>query len=141
MRRTAGQAPRVVLLGQAYLLAGQAEEAVRVAERALQLARDHKERGNEAWALRLLGEIASRSDPPDVEKAAECYGESHALAAELEMRPLVAHCHLGLGRLCRRRGDRAQAEQHLTLAVGLFSEMAMQLWLDQSRAELDGLSR
>jgi transcriptional regulator with AAA-type ATPase domain/tetratricopeptide (TPR) repeat protein len=136
MRRTAGQSPRLALLGQAYLLAGRAEEAARVAERALRLARDHKERGNEAWALRLLGEIADGSDPPEPDEAEARYRQSLALAAELEMRPLIAHCHLGLGRLSRRRGDRAGAAPHLSLAVDLFEAMEMPLWLDQGRAEL-----
>jgi len=64
----------------------------------------------QAWALRLLGEIASRSDPPDVEPAEGRDRQALALAAELGMRPLLAHCHFGLGKLYRRTGKRERAQ-------------------------------
>src|SRR5215475_13402924 len=35
------------------------------------------------------------------------------LATELGMRPLVAHCHLGLGKLYRRTGKREPAREHV----------------------------
>ena len=86
-------------LGEAHLLAGRLEEAHTLAERALALARAHQERGNQAYALRLLGEIAAQRDPPEVEQAEAHYRQALALAEELGMRPLQAHCHLGLGTL------------------------------------------
>ena len=92
-------------LGEAYLLADQVEHARACADRAVMLARGRGERGNEAWALRLLGDIASHHARPDVTTAAAHYGAAMTLASELEMRPLVAHCHLGLGRLYRRTGQ------------------------------------
>jgi hypothetical protein len=52
------------------------------------------------------------------------------------MRPLTAHCHLGIGRLRRRAGDRLTAQDHLTRAVTMYREMEMRLWLDQAAAEL-----
>jgi predicted ATPase len=66
---------------------------------ALDLAHRQKERGNEAWVLRLLGEIALHADPPDLESAEAHYGRALARVDELGMRPLAAHCHLGLGKL------------------------------------------
>jgi hypothetical protein len=36
------------------------------------------------------------------------------LATELGMRPLVAHCHFGLGKLYRRTGKQDQGRHHLT---------------------------
>ena len=61
---TGGGGDRVMLhLGEAYLLAGRVEDAHRLAERVLALSRDRKERGNQAWALRLLGEIAAHAHP------------------------------------------------------------------------------
>ena len=59
----------------------------------------HQERGHQAYALRLLGEIAARREPPEVEQAEAHYRQALALAEELGMRPLQAHCHLGLGTL------------------------------------------
>src|SRR5262249_34455350 len=74
---------RTTRLGEAYLLAGRPEEASRVARHALELTRSHKERGNEARALRLLGEIAAQTEPPEVEQAESYYREALALADEL----------------------------------------------------------
>jgi ATP/maltotriose-dependent transcriptional regulator MalT len=78
-------------LGEAQLLAGHLEEAHALAEQALVLAREHQERSNEAHALRLLGDIATRRDPPEAEEAEAYYRQARALAEELGMRPLVAH--------------------------------------------------
>jgi tetratricopeptide (TPR) repeat protein len=121
----------VVQLGEAYLLAGQVEDARACADRAVTLARERGERGHEAWALRLLGEIASHHDRPDVATAEDHYSAAMALASELGMRPLVAHCHLGLGKLYRGTGDGAKAQDHLTTATTMFREMDMQFWLKQ----------
>jgi tetratricopeptide (TPR) repeat protein len=93
-------------LGEAHLLAGHRDEALAVARRALDLAHRQKERGNEAWVLRLLGEIAAQADPPDVKSAEEHYRQALTRADELGMRPLVAHCHLGLGKVGERATER-----------------------------------
>src|SRR5262249_42533915 len=88
-----------ISLGEAQILAGRLEEAHALAERALEHARAHQERGNEAYALHLLGEIAAHRDPPENEPAAAHFRQALALAEELGMRPLVAHCHRDLGML------------------------------------------
>jgi len=56
------------------------------------------------------------------------------------MRPLIAHCHLGLGKLYRRTGGREQAREHLTIATGMFREMDMRFWLEQAEAEMKELA-
>jgi tetratricopeptide (TPR) repeat protein len=117
-------------LGEAYLLADQIENARACADRAVMLARGRGERGYEAWALHLMGDIASHHGPPDVAAAAAHYGAAMTLASELEMRPLVAHCHLGLGRLYRRTGKRGQAQEHLTTATAMYGEMDMPFSLE-----------
>ncbi|MBI2080770.1 MAG: hypothetical protein HYT86_03440, partial [candidate division NC10 bacterium] len=99
-------------------------------------ARDRGERGHEAYALRLLGEIAAHSDPPDAERAEDHYQQSLALAEELGMRPLVAHCHLGLGALYPKVARLEQARAELSSAVELFRSMEMTLWLSQAEAAL-----
>src|SRR5262249_48975518 len=126
-------------LGEAHLLSGRRDHATAVAERALDLARRQKERGNEAWVLRLLGEIAAQADPPDVKSAEEHYRQALALADELGMRPLVAHCHLGLGTLYRRTGDPSKAQEHLTTARTMYREMGMTFWLEKAEAALGPL--
>jgi tetratricopeptide (TPR) repeat protein len=136
MRFVAEQSLRVAYLSEAYLLAGRMDDAIRFARRALDLSRNHKERGNEAWALRLLGEIASHQDPPDVEAAEGHYRQAMALAEELAMRPLVAHCHLGLGTLYSKIGTREQARAELATAIELYRSMDMTFWLPQAEAAL-----
>ncbi len=123
-------------LGEAHLQAGCLGEAQALAERALALAREHQERGNEAYALRLLGDIAARCEPPERELAAADYRQALTLANELGMRPLVAHCHLGLGKLYRRTGKREQAQEHLATATMMYREMEMRYWLEKAEAEM-----
>jgi tetratricopeptide (TPR) repeat protein len=123
-------------LGEAHLLAGRRDDAVEVARRALDLAHRQKERGNEAWVLRLVGDIAAHDDPPDLEAAKVHYNQTLARAEELGMRPLAAHCHLGLGKLFYRTGDRAKAVEHLTIAATMYLEMGMSFWLQKAEAEL-----
>ena len=52
------------------------------------------------------------------------------------MRPLVAHCHLGFGKLYRRTGQHAQAQEHLTTATTMYREMDMRFYLEQAEAEM-----
>jgi tetratricopeptide (TPR) repeat protein len=77
-------------LGEAQLLAGRLEEAHALAEQALALARAHQERGREAYALRLLGDIATQREPLEVEPSENHYRQALTLANELGMRPLQA---------------------------------------------------
>ena len=64
------------------------------------------------------------------------YRQALALANELGMRPLAAHCHFGLGTLYRRTGKREQAREHLATATTLYREMGMTFWLEQGEAEM-----
>jgi class 3 adenylate cyclase/tetratricopeptide (TPR) repeat protein len=150
--------PRILAwLGEAYLMAGRAVEALHAAERALDLTRIHGQRGVEAEALRIIGDIHashnwlgfeklphSRSDiektPHDLadfDKAEISYREAMALAATLGMRPLIARCRLGLGKLYRGKSRRVEAEQQLMTAAAMFREMDMPFWLRQAETELN----
>jgi tetratricopeptide (TPR) repeat protein len=124
-------------LGEAHLLAGRPDDALAVARRALDLALRQKERGNEAWVLRLLGEIATRADPHDLESAEVHYRRALARAVELGMRPLAAHCHLGLGKLSRRSHDQAKASAHLARATAMYRGMGMTFWREEAEAALE----
>jgi class 3 adenylate cyclase/tetratricopeptide (TPR) repeat protein len=129
-----GHSRRIADLGDAHRLAGELQEATTLAREALRLAQDHGERGSEAWALRLLGEIASHRDPLLVEEAEGQYRRALTLAGELGMRPLAAHCHLGLGRMYRRAGDRPEWREHLGAAAAQYHELGMSRWASEARA-------
>jgi tetratricopeptide (TPR) repeat protein len=135
-RRQDGRSLWVANQSEATLLAGRLEEALSRAQQALELARAHKERGHEAWILRLLGDIASRREPLEVEEAAAHYSQALALAEELGMRPLQAHCHHGLGTLYAKSGRPEQARPELSTAMALYHAMEMTFWLPQAEAAL-----
>jgi ATP/maltotriose-dependent transcriptional regulator MalT len=125
-------------LGHGRLIAGQGERAEAVAQHARDLALAHKERGHEAYALHLLGEVALHRAAPDMDEAEARYREACVLAKDLGMRPLAAHCHLGLGALSRRTGADPRAKEHLTTAEAMYREMGMAFWLEKAEAEQRG---
>ena len=118
------------------MLVGHLEEAHVLAERTLAHARGHQERGHQAYALRLLGDIAARHEPPEVEQAATAYQQTLALASELGMRPLLAHCHHGFGTLYAKIGQPEPARSELSAAMARYRAMAMTFWLPQAEAAL-----
>jgi tetratricopeptide (TPR) repeat protein len=123
-------------LGEAYLAAGDLERASGHAEASLEMARSQSQRGTEAWAWHLIGDIAAATDPPDFAKAETAYRHALARASNLRMRPLAAHCHLGLGKLYRRTGDDPMAREHLTTATTMYREMGMGFWLERAEAAI-----
>jgi class 3 adenylate cyclase/tetratricopeptide (TPR) repeat protein len=126
----------LTLLCEAFLLSGRIDEAAKAAQRALQLCRKYKSRGYEGWSLRLLGEISSHEKAYAFQNAENYYGEAMALAKGLGMRPLMAHCHIGLGRVYRRKKRQEQAQYHINEATALFRDMEMILWLEKAEAEI-----
>jgi class 3 adenylate cyclase/tetratricopeptide (TPR) repeat protein len=126
----------VTWLSEAYLLADRWEEALVLAEQAHELARTRTERGHQAYALHLLGEIAAHRALPECELAEIDYQQALALAEELGMRPLVAHCHRGLGTLYAKLGRQEPARTELSAAVDLYRAMDMTFWLPQAEAAL-----
>jgi len=133
-----GRSLRTLWLSEAYLSAGREWDARAVAQRALDIVRQYKERGHEAYALLLLGGIAARENPVDMGTAEAHYRQAFALAEKLGMRLLIAHCHVGLGKLYRQRGSR-HAEEYLTKAIAMMRDMGMGFWLEKAEAELKEL--
>jgi len=127
-------------LSTVHLLAGRFDEAWEHGCQALDLARLQKTDGVEAAALFQLAAVHGHASPPDVLRAETRYQEALALAEPRGMRPLVAHCHLGLGKLYRRTGKADQAREHLTTATAMYREMDMRFWLEQAEAEMRELT-
>jgi tetratricopeptide (TPR) repeat protein len=128
-------------LGEAQLRADRLEEAHALAGRTLALARAHQERGHEAYALRLLGEIAAIRHQPEAEEAEASYRQALTLAEELGMRPLVAHCYLGLGTLYIETSKGEEARAELSTAIALYRGMEMPFWLPEAEAALAAVEK
>jgi len=131
-------APANLRWAEGLLRAGDIPKARGAAERALEVSRASSARGIEADALHILGGVAAGVDPLDTDVAVTFYERSTALAEELGMRRLLAHCHLDLGSLCRRVGKRHEAHNHHATATTMFRQMDMRFWLPQAEAELKG---
>jgi tetratricopeptide (TPR) repeat protein len=140
-RSMSHQALRIAAFSEVYLLTGHPEEASAHAGEALPFARAHKERGSEAWTLRTLGEIAAHGERPQAETAEAHYHQALALAEALGMRPLQAHCHLGLGTLYAKLGQREHARAELAVAVERYRAMDMTFWLPQAEMALAQVER
>ena len=123
-------------LAEAHLTVGQIAEADTLAQRAADLAGTQGERANLAWALRLLGDIAARSQSASTGRAEQHLRGALALAKDLGMRPLQARCHLGLGKLYHRIGRQDEARAELATAITMLREMGMSFWLPEAEAEL-----
>jgi tetratricopeptide (TPR) repeat protein len=136
MRRTNAYPLYAVWLGEGYGIAGRLEEAQQLGQHALETARAQKQQGYQAYALWLLGEIATYGEPPDAAQAEASYRQALALTEELGMRPLQAHCHHGLGRLYGQTSRAEQAHTALTTAIDLYRAMDMTFWLPQAEAAL-----
>jgi class 3 adenylate cyclase/tetratricopeptide (TPR) repeat protein len=121
-------------LGRAALQLGRLDEARSMGDRAVKYSPSHP--GFAAHAQHLLGDVATHPERFDAERGEAHYRQALALAEPRGMRPLIAHCHLGLGRLYRRTGQREQAHEHLTTATTMYREMGMTYWLEQAEAEL-----
>ena len=130
----------VLWLAEALMRANRLEDALAQAERAQTITRERGERGLEAWASWLLGEIASRREPTVVESAEGHYRQAIALADAGGLSPLLARCHSGLGRLYRRGGRRSAARECLALATALYRQMGVRSSVEQAEAELASLS-
>ncbi len=121
------------------LVWGRVSAARQQAEQAVAVARTHRQQGAEAWGLKLLGEIHTH-EPAETDRADQAYRQALALAADLGMFPLMAHCHLGLGKLYRRIEKHQEAHEHLTTATTMYREMDMRFWLEKAEAELRELA-
>jgi class 3 adenylate cyclase/tetratricopeptide (TPR) repeat protein len=136
--RKAAWALRLTWLGHASLLGRQIGKAREQAQRAVALASDAGERGYEAWARKLLGDVIQEelSNPSE---APNHYAASMALATELAMRPLQAHIHLSLGRLHRCENQIEKARTELSLALTSYRSMEMPIWIGAAEQELSTL--
>jgi tetratricopeptide (TPR) repeat protein len=116
-------------LGRASTQLQRLDDACGFAKRSIELTANQP--GWIAWALHLLGDIATHPERFDAASGEDYYRQSLALAEPRGMRPLIAHCHLGLGKLYQKTGKHDQSREHLSSATTMYREMDMRYWLDQ----------
>src|SRR5262245_3787467 len=124
-------------LGRAGLALQGLDEALRLGCRAVEISQGYP--GFTAHVLHLLGDIATQPDRFDAESGEAHYRQALALAEPRGMRPLVARCHLSLGKLSRHTGKPQAAQEHLTIATTMCREMGMGFWLEQAETEMHRL--
>ena len=124
------------VLAEGYLVAHRPHDAHSAALRALEVAQQQGAMATVARATWVIAGTMSALDPGVAPEASSAYRHAADVAEQLGMRPLVAHCHLGLGKLYRRTGKREQAQEHLTTATRMYREMDMRFWLEKAEAEL-----
>jgi DNA-binding NtrC family response regulator/tetratricopeptide (TPR) repeat protein len=140
MGRLGGHSLLVVRLGEAYLRAGRLDQADEAARQALVMAREKGERGHEAYALHLLGEVLAQRTPEDPGAAEATLREASALATELSMHPLLAHCQLSRARLEYRAGRTTSARPLFEAGVAAYRELEMPFWLERAETEARSLA-
>ena len=124
--------PVLALVAETYVLAGSGDDAHAAAHRSVTICRELGLRGAEARGLKLLADAVCLHDRADLGAAESAYREALEIASSLEMRPLIAQCQFGLGKLARRTGRHAEASERLAIAESLYGEMDMQFWRDQA---------
>ena len=133
-------APQVLaLLGDAHGRAGRIEEARTIGERAVQLARQLGQRGDEAWALYIAGNLCRYSGCINANAARDSYQQALALAQELDMRPLEAQSRVALGELTKETGCRQDASEQFGIAIAMFRDMGMPSWQENAESALQAL--
>jgi len=126
-------------LAHGYLLVGKLEEANSVANQVLDSSLTQGYRGHAARSLYVLAESLLHGDVSAMVKAEDHYDRAIKLANELRMRPLLAHCYVGLGKLYRHTRDYEKAKTQLANGVAMMREMEMGLWLENAEVELKTL--
>jgi class 3 adenylate cyclase/tetratricopeptide (TPR) repeat protein len=113
----------LTVLADAYRVTGEINLAMETISRALKLASKSEERGFESWAMVVMARI--NADADRIEEARQWYQRTLKQASELSMRPLVAHCHQGLGDVHRRFGKNGAAQSAFDTAREMYRSLGM----------------
>ena len=131
----------MVNLAEGYLADGQHARARAAGEEALDLAQAAKERGHQAAAHAVLGDVAARSNPRREAEAFEHYDACMRLSEEIRLRPLLAETLLGMSRLNAALGEEKKAKKCRAAADDLLRELDMRSWQDRRETEVTELGQ
>ena len=120
----------------AYLMADEIADAERSVIAYTKIADACGFRGTVAKISQLHGEVYAHQDPTDVVEAEKHYLLAIEHASQLGMRPLLAHCYFGLGRLYIENANHKKGIRNLNDAAKLYYELQMPLWIEKIDAML-----
>jgi len=120
-------------LGRACLLLGRLDDAQRLGDYSVGCS--SHQLGFVAHGLRLLGDVATHPDRFDAKCGESQYRKALSLAEMRGMRPLIAHCHLGIGKIYQQTGKHQEARDLFSSASAMYREMNMTSWAEQAEAE------
>jgi ATP/maltotriose-dependent transcriptional regulator MalT len=123
-------------LAEACRLKGETKKALQTAEEALSIFRQNGERGFAAWALYYLAKVQSDGGPEQVQQSSQSYRQAKEQAEELRMKPLLAHCQMGLGEAHVKKGLSEEARSEIVAAIELYRSMDMAFWLPKAESAL-----
>ena len=121
----------LTVLADAYRVTGEINLAMETISRALKLASESEERGFESWAM--LGMSRINADADRIEDARQWYQRALKQASDLSMRPLIAHCHQGLGDLHQRLGEKKGAQTEIKKACDMYRSLGMTYFMNSKK--------
>ena len=121
---------------ETYHRRGLTSDALQFADKALRISRKTGERYFGAWALYVLAMINAETDVEQAIQTPNTFLQAIDQAAELEMRPLLAHCRLNLGKFYLRVGRLNAAHSEISHALELYRSMKMTYWQPEAKALL-----
>ncbi|MEN8226241.1 MAG: tetratricopeptide repeat protein, partial [Bacteroidota bacterium] len=124
-------------LAEAYHLKGQTEKALHNLKKALDIFRKNGERGFGAWALYYMAKILVQGKSGQVLQAIQSFHQAKEQAVELAMKPLIAHCHTGLGQAYVKMEKPSDARVELMVAIDLYNAMGISRWMPQAESTLN----
>ena len=128
--------PLMCYLGEGYWLAGEDDKAMQTLEKGLKIAERCGARYYSAFAQRLLGEIALKTNPA---QAVPHFEKSIAVFQDIKAENELALSFAGYGRCYKLKGQIAQALEYLTKALKIFERLGTLIEPDKVRKELAGL--
>jgi len=126
----------LTVLAETYVQMGQTDKALQTAEEALRIFRQTGERCVGAWAIYVMAIIQSENDSKQIEEAPHTYRMAINLTEELNMKPLLAHCHLKLGQHYAKMGKTDMACSEFLNAIEIYRSLGMAFWLPMAEANL-----
>jgi class 3 adenylate cyclase/tetratricopeptide (TPR) repeat protein len=128
--------PLACFLGEGYWLAGEDDKAKQSLEKGLEMAEQYGVRYYAGFAHRLLGESILKTNPTQADPHFE---KSIAIFQEIKAENQLAMAYTGYGRLHKKQGETARAQEYLTKALKIFERLGTLIEPDKVREELAGL--